>query len=1337
MRTAFSMELPTLFGRVEGKKHHQKHRKKVDEAQQKKTTLEMKEDCSVGRDSFHQSIVQFQQTTQQNPETMQLILQIQQMKINPQSTQCMEEPSARIHAAGSSLNAIKVRKAEWKAYVEKTPLVCPVTGSRSDTGVCPMSFGKASKGDQVGMCPMGFGRANRGRDLSKPSAIELDLKSQAHAMTDAPSLQVLHSSPGENVDGFLSPKFGLCPSAPIPSLPSDGPHAIWELLANKLPEMYFSGDYSPLEKLPVVDSTLTYLPDKELKRAAMLLGIMAHSWAQVGPGGELPPGVLTPWENVNRRMGRPAATMTYQDYFTLNLCWHDGLATTPTCFTDDNIYKDTEVSIKAFGIDNELFFIQYNFGIDWFSRGMPLDMAKAQQAVLDNDDATLEEMLLKIIHHVESMTTAFTAIDPHPFSSKYCCPIEWSKTIGKIIPSIRKGEQSLSGLQNSSIHLVDIFLGRMVYDSDMGKLAIEERQGWLPSLHLQFFQALSKISVRAYVCRHSNRRLHHLYNRLLDAWTGPGEHSWMSKHRIKINNFLELGMKTARDKSSGVSAGEGSDWGNSRAWETVDRYCREAAHERFNELCIKESWFTPVFLRRVEDMPRETSRIVFDVAGSGLCFEPGDRIKVQPMNSPEQVLRCLEALKCAASRKVPLTEEWLQFVARLGLHDILEQQEMPLHDFLQHAIIRPMTLTIARTLMQHMCVDNSCLSAQLNSVGGVSGFEFWDFLLLCSALSTSQESNDLLPVLASILSPMKPRQYSISSAGTVDAQTLEIVVGQLRYPARDIKDLTPDESNDASGTAESSLAAHNSATSCDKNHQKLFAQALKSLSTRPTLAGTIGCPERSRASPQASMDFVRPSSEESVADKEKGPMRFGVGSTYLRHCAIGRSVNVMVERAEHFHMPSDPTVPIVMFGLGTGTAPFRSFIQSAGGTRELWLFWGMRSTADLFDWEEWAKHIVHGELNLRLALSQDFTALQSHQWPDRPTELEAKRRWHELTAGAEVPGRLDTLFEQPSVQQSLADLVHRGAMFYCCGQPALNDVVGSGLVSALQSTGSSMVEAQHHFFKLIGDHRFKLDLFSSQLLEGQHHLPSISRAEVARHCHPNDCWVIIDGKVCDLSKYLLQHPGGPKILLDKAGRDCTQDFDRAHGLHNNRVLGMLSPYVIGPVLANSQDSSHRQICVDVVWELVDRLLEAYHVLRADWNRYPELLLPVGPVTSFHRDKETHRRFVSTTLKVMMRALQTSLKSIPGCCADESIAFSALEISQQALEMIEPPDQVKLASAIDGDFAFAAKARDGAIALLEDLEVSDLEPAEVMRRIDALMADLADASGNLVQSFFRS
>jgi acyl-lipid (8-3)-desaturase len=56
---------------------------------------------------------------------------------------------------------------------------------------------------------------------------------------------------------------------------------------------------------------------------------------------------------------------------------------------------------------------------------------------------------------------------------------------------------------------------------------------------------------------------------------------------------------------------------------------------------------------------------------------------------------------------------------------------------------------------------------------------------------------------------------------------------------------------------------------------------------------------------------------------------------------------------------------------------------------------------------------------------------------------------------------------------------------------------------------------------------------------------AFSVEEVSRHCTQTDCWVIIHGKVYDVTKYVPSHPGGALIYV-KAGGDCSQLFDSYH-----------------------------------------------------------------------------------------------------------------------------------------------------------------------------------------------
>ncbi|KAI0691914.1 FMN-dependent dehydrogenase-domain-containing protein [Cytidiella melzeri] len=52
--------------------------------------------------------------------------------------------------------------------------------------------------------------------------------------------------------------------------------------------------------------------------------------------------------------------------------------------------------------------------------------------------------------------------------------------------------------------------------------------------------------------------------------------------------------------------------------------------------------------------------------------------------------------------------------------------------------------------------------------------------------------------------------------------------------------------------------------------------------------------------------------------------------------------------------------------------------------------------------------------------------------------------------------------------------------------------------------------------------------------------------EVAEHSSRESCWIIVHGKVYDVTEFLPDHPGGSKIILKYAGKDATAEYEPIH-----------------------------------------------------------------------------------------------------------------------------------------------------------------------------------------------
>ncbi|GLI63197.1 hypothetical protein VaNZ11_006096 [Volvox africanus] len=70
-----------------------------------------------------------------------------------------------------------------------------------------------------------------------------------------------------------------------------------------------------------------------------------------------------------------------------------------------------------------------------------------------------------------------------------------------------------------------------------------------------------------------------------------------------------------------------------------------------------------------------------------------------------------------------------------------------------------------------------------------------------------------------------------------------------------------------------------------------------------------------------------------------------------------------------------------------------------------------------------------------------------------------------------------------------------------------------------------------------------------------------SLSDVKAHTSDKSCWLVVHGKVYDVTEFLEEHPGGFDIILSSTGKDATQDFEEIG--HSNSAKKLLEKYLIG------------------------------------------------------------------------------------------------------------------------------------------------------------------------------
>jgi sulfite reductase (NADPH) flavoprotein alpha-component len=176
--------------------------------------------------------------------------------------------------------------------------------------------------------------------------------------------------------------------------------------------------------------------------------------------------------------------------------------------------------------------------------------------------------------------------------------------------------------------------------------------------------------------------------------------------------------------------------------------------------------------------------------------------------------------------------------------------------------------------------------------------------------------------------------------------------------------------------------------------------------------------------------------------------RLGVASTFCAdRIAPGTKVRAYVQRAQHFALPADPSVPIIMIGPGTGIAPFRAFLHERMATKapgRNWLFFGHQHSNYDFFYEDELAGMKAARVLTRLTLAWSRDAAEKIYVQDRMRDV-GRDLWAWLAEGAHVYVCGDAKRMAKDVEAALIEVV---AAF---GLRSTNEAIG--FVAELKKNG--------------------------------------------------------------------------------------------------------------------------------------------------------------------------------------------------------------------------------------------------------------------------------------------
>ncbi|MEO8334474.1 MAG: cytochrome b5 domain-containing protein [bacterium] len=578
-------------------------------------------------------------------------------------------------------------------------------------------------------------------------------------------------------------------------------HSAWDQVAAAIPAMF--REYRTrreIDRLAVLSAGEADLPDEDVLRASSIVSVLAHAYwyAEPTPPDGIPPAIQRPWEQLTRRLARPAPHLSFIDLNTHNWQFIDRQAADP--FASENL----RLAVPMVGNEDERRFQMVPVEMVYRFSPMLSEICGAQDAVLTDDPRALADRLVAIGDALRHHTFALLQkVNPNPYAARhYVNPVVWGKTAALFASPFQKSYvPGPSGTAIPSFTTLDLFFGRKSFKTTVGRETHETRN-WFPRFWREWLDAVEGLSIPEYVARRGDKELAGVYEETKDAYAG--ESGLIARHRLKAYGYLDLSFKAGRVKTLGGFAGRFAE----RVWDRMAAVLEDTRRERYEgppKLCHAAT------VKRVDALRHgggpAVHRVVLDVSGTGIRYAAGDRCGVLPESAPDVVERTLLALRATGDEPVSLDTPWREHVVQR--HGYEAAQVLPLRTLLRFGRLAPLD----RAVVLSLCALSG--SERLRHVVDARAEDQWD---LADAMSLLAEGGydarrlwKAVPGdrehICHIVPPERWRLYSISSVmddpRAHGASEIHLTVGELTY---DVEGTAVSRARHRVGTASGFLA---------------------------------------------------------------------------------------------------------------------------------------------------------------------------------------------------------------------------------------------------------------------------------------------------------------------------------------------------------------------------------------------------------------------------------------------------------------------------------------------------------------------------------------------------